>query len=367
MGLFTNFIKDQSDNTKIDAAAAPYVLPDGSQTFYSYGFNPPISRQESMSVPALARARNLICTSIATMPREVYREMDEAHIPAPSIIANPDPRMPASVVFAYTVEDLLFTGKAYWQILEMDNTTGRPLSAQWIASDRVFQQLDQTSKFVIGYQIDGIQTPNFGVGSLIPFTGLDEGILNRAGLTLRSALELEKASFRFAQEPTPSVVLKSSLPLPKERVTALLNTWKTSRQNRSTAFLNDSVEMQSVGFNSAELQLVEARQHLVSEVARLTGIPEWYLGVNSSGMTYSNVTSERRALIDFSLKPLLTVIEERLSMPDILPRGQKARFDLDDFLRGNPLERSEIYSKLVPLGIMTVDEVRREEDLVKPI
>jgi hypothetical protein len=77
--------------------------------------------------------------------------MDEAHIPAPSIIANPDPRMPASVVYAYTVEDLLFTGKAYWQVLEMDNTTGRPLSAQWIASDRVFQQLDQTSKFVIGY------------------------------------------------------------------------------------------------------------------------------------------------------------------------------------------------------------------------
>ena len=84
-------------------------------------------------------------------------------------------------------------------------------------------------------------------------------------------------------------------------------------------------------------------------------------------MTYSNVTSERRALIDFSLKPLLTVIEERLSMPDILPRGQKARFDLDDFLRGNPLERAEIYSKLVPLGIMTVDEIRAEEDLVKPI
>jgi len=54
-------------------------------------------------------------------------------------------------------------------------------------------------------------------------------------------------------------------------------------------------------------------------------------------------------------------------MPDILPRGQKARFDLDDFLRGNPLERAEIYSKLVPLGVMTVDEVRRDEDLVKPI
>ena len=51
----------------------------------------------------------------------------------------------------------------------------------------------------------------------------------------------------------------------------------------------------------------------------------------------------------------------------LLPRGQHCRFDLDDFLRGNPTERAEIYSKLVPLGIMTVDEVRPDEDLVDPL
>jgi len=364
MGILTNFIKTDDSSPKVDASVAPYVFPDQGQTYFSVGFNPPISRSEAMAVPALSRARNLIANTIACLPREVYRKMDEAHIPAPTIVDTPDTRMPASVVYAYTIEDLLFWGKAYWQITEVDQFN-KPTQAQWISTDRVFQKLDYTSKFVVGYQIDSYEVPTEGVGSLIPFVGLDEGVLNRAGLTIRSALELEKASYRFAQEPTPTVVLKSSLPLPKERVTALLDAWKASRNTRGTAFLNDTVDMQSVGFNSAELQLVEARQHLVAEIARLTGIPEWYLGVNSSGMTYSNVTSERRALIDFSLKPFITVIEQTLSM--LLPRGQEVRVDLDDFLRGNPLERAEIYNKLIPLGVMTVDEVRRSEDMVKDI
>jgi hypothetical protein len=60
----------------------------------------------------------------------------------------------------------------------------------------------------------------------------------------------------------------------------------------------------------------------------------------------------------------MTAIEQRLSDIDITPRGSLVRFDLDDFYRGNPLERADIYTKLVPLGIMTVDEARTMEDLV---
>ena len=40
-------------------------------------------------------------------------------------------------------------------------------------------------------------------------------------------------------------------------------------------------------------------------------------------------------------------------------------YDLDDFLRGNPLERADVYQKLIPLGVLTVEEAREEEDLVR--
>jgi HK97 family phage portal protein len=115
--------------------------------------------------------------------------------------------------------------------------------------------------------------------------------------------------------------------------------------------------------DSAQMQLVEARQHLSSEIARLMGIPAWYLNAENASATYSNVNSERRALVDFGLRNYLTIIEDRLSMDDVTPRNQIVRFDLDDFLRGNAAERVEMSIKLYDSGIITRDEAREFIDI----
>ena len=71
-----------------------------------------------------------------------------------------------------------------------------------------------------------------------------------------------------------------------------------------------------------------------------------------------------RSLVDFSLRPYLTAYEQRMSFSDITPAGTKVRFDLDDFLRGNPLERAQVYEILNRIGAMSVEEIREEEDLI---
>ncbi len=61
---------------------------------------------------------------------------------------------------------------------------------------------------------------------------------------------------------------------------------------------------------------------MASEIARACNLPEYYVGGNAAGsMTYSNVTAERRSLIDLSLRPLMTCITQRLSDNDITPRA----------------------------------------------
>jgi hypothetical protein len=45
-----------------------------------------------------------------------------------------------------------------------------------------------------------------GVGSLVVFYGNDEGLLNRAGRTIRAGAELERAAAMYAREPVPSMV-----------------------------------------------------------------------------------------------------------------------------------------------------------------
>lgn len=362
MGLLFNFI--QEDKPKVEAALAPFTFPDFNQYPYLADLtNITATRTEAMSVPAIARARNIICGVLASLPIEM-KTRDNSLVLTPKFFEQPDPRVMGSTVYAYTAEDLLFNGSAYWQIMSYDTTTNRPNQVQWISYTKVTEELDATGQFVTGYFVDGKKAPNIGVGSLIVFSGLDEGLLHRAGRTIKTAAWLEKAVLNYAKEPVPSVVLKSGNPLSKERVTAMLDTWRKARQERSTAFLNDQVEMQQIGFNSQELQMAEARNHMVSEIARAVGIPEWYLGAPTGSMTYSNVQDERKSLIDFSIRPIMTAIEQRLSANDISLNGYRVRFNLDDFLRGNSSERASVYNTLIPLGVMTVEEARRREDLV---
>lgn len=366
MGIYSKYIKPQ-----VTAAIAPYTFPDKPLSVWSPGFDGVsstfVTRREALSVPACSRGRNVIVGTAASLELHVKRKFDDSRVePTPTIISQPDKNMPTAVVYGMTAENLLFHGVAYWQIKEIDPATGRPSQIRWIDAPRVSQVLDSTGEIVIGYQLEAQRLPDNGIGSLIQFTGIDpDGILNRGGRTLRTAAALERAVFNYAETPTPSVVLKANVPMDSNKATAILNAWKQARQTKGTAFLSDNVDMQSVGFNAADLQLTEAREYLAKEIARLMNIPAYYLDAATNSMTYSNVTAERRALLDFSLRPLLTAIEQRLSMDDVTVSTQYVEYDLDDFLRGNPLERADVYSKLIPLGVLTVDEAREEEDLVR--
>ena len=365
MGFFQNLLGVTPDNSanKVDAAVAPYNYQQYAQPFDYFGLSA-ISRADAMKVSSVARARNIMCSTIGSLPLEVRRESNNSKVVTPLFIKQPDPRMPGQSVYTFLAEDLLFTGQGYLRILEL-GTDGRPLSAEWISVSRVTRTLDALGHNVRYYSVDGTVVPENGLGSLIPFTGYDEGLLVRAGITIQTALALEKAVKRFADEPTPNVVLKSNLPMPAERVTALLNSWKEARQTRGTAFVNDTIDFQSIGFSPEQLTLNQARQYMASEIARACNIPEYYLGANAGGsMTYSNVTAERRSLIDLSLRPLMTCITSRLSENDITPRGSIVKYNLEEFYSPSAQERAQIYTQLIPLGVMTVEEAREREDLI---
>jgi HK97 family phage portal protein len=260
----------------------------------------------------------------------------------------------------------MFYGVGYGYIMETyQEFPNRIKSWTRIDPTRVTPQLNANSTEIVGYSLDGKEVPKQGVGSLIRFDGLDEGILSRGGRTIQTALELERAALNFAQEPVPSMALKSNgVNLPAERITKLLEGWRAARQNRTTAFLNADIELQQFGHSPKDLQMTEARQYLAAEIARLCNIPAWYVNAQTGNMTYSNVSAERRGLIDFSIKPYLVAIADRLGMPDFVPQTQMVQFDLDDYLKGNPTERAQVYQTLNAIGVLSVEEIREMENLV---
>lgn len=347
----------------VTAAEVNYQTP--LNTWYYDPTNYPTTRAEAMSVPAIARARNIMCGTVGSLGLERYSDMTGQHLSSIPLYYQPDPASPRSVTYTWIADSILFYGIAFVQVLETYAEDGRPSRFRWIDPQRVNPQYSDNQTMIIGYQLDGINLPTSGVGSLIAFQGTDEGLLNRAGRTIRTAIELERAANRAASEPMPTTVLKSTgIDLPGAQITELLTRWKRARQERSTAYLSSGLDMQAIGFDPKSQQLVEARQFIASEIARACSIPAWYLNAETASMTYSNTEQERRTLIDFSIMPLLLKpIEDRLSMPDVSPRAVSVRFDLEDFFRGSALERLTITEKLLSMGLITVPQAMEREDL----
>ena len=357
----------------VSAQLGPVTSLDSLTPFFG-GANT-ATREEFMSIPTAARARNIICSSIASIGLEVIdrstgMEIEDA---LPRVIRTPDPRVPGSATYVWTLEDILLYGYGYWQITEFFSDTNRVRSVQRVSPSRVTIQTNSLATEIEYYMVDGTPVPNSGIGSLVVFNGNDEGVLNRAGRTIRTGAELERAAAMYAREPIPSMVLKSNgTALPADRIAKLLDSWSTARRNRGTAFLNADVTLETVGFDPEKLQLAAARSYIATEIARACGIPAYYVDAETgSSMTYSNATTQRQTLLDFSLIPLMTSITERLSMPDFIPSTQEVKYDLSDYLRGSDLERANIYKILNSIvdaegnAAITIDEIRQAEELIK--
>ena len=369
MGLFTRTVKVDSPTTH-DVSASLAPINNINSLYVNFNAGLVATRQEAMSVPTVARARNIICSSVASIPLSVRTKADGKEVETPPRVINqPDPRIPGSATYAFLAEDLLFHGAAYLRILEIYADTYRIRSAERIDPARVTIKTNALGTEIEGYYVDGYTVPNEGVGALAVFYGNDEGLLNRAGRTISAGAELERAATMYAREPVPTMVLKSNgTALPADRIAKLLESWGSARRNRGTAFLNADVTLETLGFDPEKLQLNQARSYVSTELARATGIPAFYVDAETgSSMTYSNVNSQRESLVDFSLRPIMTSIEERLSMTgtpnDFVPASQDVRFDLDDFLRGSAMERAQVYDILNRIGVLTVDEIKKKEDM----
>ena len=365
MGLADFFAIDHSATRKTTVEAAVNVLPEAySQMYYPSGFTY-ATRAQAMSIPAFARARNIICGTIGSLPIEAYNKTTRAEIYGNPLLTQPDPSMPRSVTLAWLVEDLLLTGLGYMQILETDPQSGRPIHARRIEPQRVsFNTESATNDTITEFYVDGSPVPFTGVGSIILFTSFDEGVLSRAGQTIKTAYNLENAASNMAVEPVPTGILKNTgVDLPAEQVSGILAAWKQARQNRSTAYLNSALDFKEIGFDPASMQLVEARKFTTEIIAHLVGLPSYYLNADSNSNTYANTVDQRINLVDFSLKPLIACIEQRLSMDDITPVTQIVRFDLDDYLRGKPLEQIEVIERMMALNLIDEQEARAMMDL----
>ena len=348
----------------VEAQYAPQVMGDGINSIYNFTF-PIISRRDAIGVPAVKRSRDLLCT-VGTIPLEYKKKSTGESIAAPRWIHQLSKSQPQFVTISYLVDSLLFYGQAFLEIVEVYQEDGRGASFDWVSNTRITFDLDINNTFVTQYYVDGSPRPMSGLGSLVTFQAFNEGILNTGSRTIQAAIDIQKAAAVAAATPMATTVLKNTgADLPAAEVQGLLASWKNARQNRSTAYLTSTLEAQNIGFSPKDMMYNEAIQNLATEIARLCGVPAYYLSADqNTTMTYANVQDERKQLVALAFQPYISAIEQRLSMDDISTAGHYVKFDLDStFLRTEPMDRLLVLEKMLSLGLITIEQAMEMEDL----
>lgn len=325
----------------------------------------PVSRSDAMQVPAVRRARSIIAGTIASFSLELYDDATNAEIPdGLPWLGQPDPHMTRAAQIAATVDNLVFHGFAYWEVVTVIPGTDRPELMAFVNFPRVSAVNDPLNTVVDYYLVDGYRRPTVGVGSLITFQAEDEGFLACASAVIRRGTELQRAALNLAASPMPSGVLKNTgADLPDAKVLALLTGWKQSRRENATAYLSAQLEFQSQSYNAVEMAINEQIMNNAGDIALSLNLDPWYVNAQNASMTYSNRVDINKQLVNQTLRPYIDVIEQRLSMPDLCPDGYEVRFSLDEFLRADATARVAVLEKLLTLGIIDVAEARAMEDL----
>jgi HK97 family phage portal protein len=346
----------------VEAQAAPQVMGENLPSLYS-SLTLRVSRKDAMSVPSVARARNLICGTVASIPLEYYNKRTGEVIAAPRWINQLSKNQPSFVTINWIVDSLLFYGVSYLRVVERYSEDQRPSAFEWIANSRVTFTTDLEGIMITQYYVDAAP---IDMNDIVTIQGLDEGVLERAGKTIQSAIDINKAASISAATPMSSGILRNTgADLPPAEVSGLLAAWKRSRQNNSTAYLTSTLEFQSTQFSPKEMMYVEAIQGLSTELARAMNVPAYLLSSEmNQSMTYSNIQDERKQFYAMSIEPFIQAIQTRLSMSDISTAGHEVRFSVfDTFLKEDPLVELQVIEKLLTLGLITTEQAMEMTDL----
>lgn len=318
-----------------------------------------VTRAGAMSVPVIAKARNLICNTIARSPLILMRDTNV--MPISALLAQPEgnPQRPRFVTLSWTVDELMFYGVAWW-VSNRRDATGRTTSVEWIPrADGVFDDRGQLTGTKDGR--------TFAARDVIRIDGPHEGILAFGKRPINQALLLDKTAQRVANNPMPALNLHDtgSDPMGDDEIDKLISRWVAARtsENGSVAYTSKRIEATAMPGMSVEQLIIEGRKDARLDLTRMMNVPAWVsdIGVDGSSLTYSNVASRSRELVDFGLMPYMTAIAERLSLDDVLPHGQWARFDVDEMLRPDFGDRMAGYKTAIDAGIYTAEELRARE------
>jgi len=347
----------------------PPEMTNGASVGIDGWLEPRVERRAAMSVPAVKRARDLICGTLGVLPLRAYnldtRERLKTGSTA-SLLGQPEHDYARSISMTHVLEDLLFHKYSWWRITKF-GFDGYPTEVRRL--DPLSVTIRKNWE-VYTSDIDPDRHTQGGAWQWVPdaelirFESPHDALLEAGAATIRAAIKLRISAGNSIDgiPPLSYFAPKDGVAdQPPEKVDDMLDQWETTRRRRATGYVGAAVELKTLAWSPEQLQLAAQRDYLVLEIARLVGLDPEELGVAINSKTYANAEMRRLDLIDFVLAAYVSAVEGRLSMNDVCPRNVTVRFDYTGFLRSDTLTRMQVYAAGRGVGAYDDQRIAEEE------
>ena len=349
MGIFSKTVNkaaispvDESHKAAAAGSYGTYTSNQGSNFIGQYyAYYEGDARNRANSIPTLSRARDLLASVISSTSLEMYnevwndvdKEMECVTIAPRSWLRQPDPTIPYSTLMAWTLDDLLYYGRAFWYITSR-TADGFPASFTRLPAGSVNTQ-DQAgpvwyapSKEV--YFQGGMIDPN----DLVQFISPVQGIVYQSQTAIETALRVEQSRYRNAQSALPSGILSQTggEPLSAQELADIATAFNTARLSNQTAALNEFLKYDETKALPDNMLMIESADFSGKEMCRLGNIPFYLAGFDIGSYQYTTSAGAREDLYLFGARQYLDCVSQTLSMNNVLPRGTYVRFDIDSYL-----------------------------------
>jgi hypothetical protein len=311
---------------------SPYAAPGNLATVldpndvYGPDFRPvlAVDRASAMSVPAIAKARNMLQSLIAARPLNAYRGM-ELLATQPSWTSRSDSGVPTMHRMSALLDDLFFEGVALW-VIEDRLADGYPKNmahvpfARWSMSEK-------------GLEIDGEAVSNPQDFVLIDHPGW-EGLLKVGSEKIREYHNLTKSAQARARNPIAAmeIHMTEGLEASDEEMLALKKKIIAAQNDGTSTFITpNGIEIKTHGDRATDFH-ESARNALRLDLAALCMVPATALegSTEGSSLNYENEQGKRAELHD-TIRFWAAPIEAWLSQDRVTPRTTRIAFDFSDY------------------------------------
>jgi phage portal protein BeeE len=346
MGLFTRTeTKAQLsvEPAPVQKAAAAGSYSNAGQNLIGqfYTYEQGAMRDMAMRVPSIARARTIHASIISAMPLKMYRErwndvtreMEDEYIAPRQWLRRPDPAISYETLMAWTFDDLFFYGRAFW-FISSRTADGFPASFSRLPAAMVTStKMPDAIWFAPAPELEfnGLE---LDVNNVVQFVSPVEGIVYSNRETIATALKVEASRARNAETSIPSGILRQTggEPLSAQELADLSAAFNAARRTNQTAALNEFLSYEPTNATPDRMLLIESAQFSALQMAQISQLPPYLLGVPTGSYAYTNSRESRWDTWLFGTKLWAECIASTLSSNQVLPVGTYVEFDTDEYL-----------------------------------